>query len=212
MRNDSSPVCWQTVGWWLTGYNSLLSFPGLLSLSFVDRSSTLKSSPALMVRSLSVLVFRVAVKRIKSVLPHSWRGLALRVAGIGRKWTTTLSGDIRRSCLTRSTRPGPRLMVTCSCWKPRSLSTSRSTLLLRMAGPGMYLSGLVFSLNIFFRKKPRLELEVPGQAICDVNKAIMVDEDTADFTLRCETREFKVHKSFLCSRLVQTKPATISII
>ena len=81
-----------------------------------------------------------------------------------------------------------------------------------MAGPGMYLSGLVFSLNIFFRKKPRLELEVPGQAICDVNKAIMVDEDTADFTLRCETREFKVHKSFLCSRLVQTKPATISII
>ena len=62
------------------------------------------------------------------------------------------------------------------------------------------------------RKKPRLELEVPGQAICDVNKAIMVDEDTADFTLRCETREFKVHKSFLCSRLVQTKPATISII
>lgn len=57
-----------------------------------------------------------------------------------------------------------------------------------------------------------MELEVPGQAICDVNKAIMVDEDTADFTLRCETREFKVHKSFLCSRLVQTKPATISII
>ena len=37
-------------------------------------------------------------------------------------------------------------------------------------------------------------------------KAILEEEATADFTIRCETREFKVHKSFLCSRLVQTKP------
>ena len=40
--------------------------------------------------------------------------------------------------------------------------------------------------------------------ISAVNKAIMQDEDTADFTVRCNTKEFKVHKSFFCSRLVQT--------
>ena len=56
-----------------------------------------------------------------------------------------------------------------------------------------------------FRKKPRLELEVPRSlgseaTISAVNKAIMLDESTADFTVRCETKEFKVHKSFLCSR------------
>ena len=32
------------------------------------------------------------------------------------------------------------------------------------------------------------------------------DEETADFTVRCQTKEFKVHENFLCSRLVQTKP------
>ena len=36
-----------------------------------------------------------------------------------------------------------------------------------------------------------------------LTKAIMVDEDTADFTIRCEDKEFKVHKNFLCSRLVE---------
>ena len=55
------------------------------------------------------------------------------------------------------------------------------------------------------RKKPRLELELPRSlgseaTISAVNKAIMLDESTADFTVRCETKEFKVHKSFLCTR------------
>ena len=54
------------------------------------------------------------------------------------------------------------------------------------------------------------ELEVPKSlgseaTITAVNKAIMLDEDTTDFTVRCENKEFKVHKNFLCSRLVQTK-------
>ena len=49
------------------------------------------------------------------------------------------------------------------------------------------------------------DLEVPkslgSQATINaVNKAIMLDEDTADFILRCENKEFKVHKTFLCSR------------
>ena len=46
--------------------------------------------------------------------------------------------------------------------------------------------------------------------ISALNKAIMLDQDTADFTILCKTKEFKVHKNFLCSRLV--KPATILII
>ena len=72
-------------------------------------------------------------------------------------------------------------------------------------------------LIFFFRSKPNLE--VPKSLGSEVTipaltKAIMQDEDTADFTVRCDTREFKVHKSFLCSRLVQsTNPsATILII
>ena len=58
-------------------------------------------------------------------------------------------------------------------------------------------------LIFLFRSKP--SLEVPKSLgkeviISALNKAIMQDEDTADFTVRCETREFKVHKNFLCSR------------
>ena len=68
---------------------------------------------------------------------------------------------------------------------------------------------LSWSSIFLFRKKPKLELQRPVSLGCEatitaVNKAIMLDEDTADFTVRCETREFKVHKSFLCSRLVHT--------
>ena len=64
-------------------------------------------------------------------------------------------------------------------------------------------------LIFLFRSKPSLEVpkSLGSEAtVSSVNKAIMLDEDTADFTVQCETREFKVHKSFLCSKFVQTKP------
>ena len=67
----------------------------------------------------------------------------------------------------------------------------------------MYFSFLL--LICLFRSKPIPELpkslgsEVTIPAL---TKAIMLDEDTADFTVRCEAKEFKVHKNFLCSRLV----------
>ena len=33
-----------------------------------------------------------------------------------------------------------------------------------------------------------------------VTKAIMADVETADFTMRCPTKTFRVHKTFLCAR------------
>ena len=66
-------------------------------------------------------------------------------------------------------------------------------------------------LIILLRTKPGENLEMPKSlgseaTITAVNKAIMLDEDTADFTVCCENEELKVHKNFLCSRFVQTKP------
>ena len=80
------------------------------------------------------------------------------------------------------------------------------------------MSFLFRGFNIVFRSKSGgspgtltivEELEVPRSLRSEVTilaatKAIMLDEDTADFTVRCQTKEFKVHKNFLCSRLVQT--------
>ena len=31
-------------------------------------------------------------------------------------------------------------------------------------------------------------------------RAIMDDDDTADFTIRCETKSFRVHKAVFCAR------------
>ena len=67
-------------------------------------------------------------------------------------------------------------------------------------------------LFLIFLLRTKTRLEVPKSlgseaTIPALTKAIMLDEKTADFTVRCDTREFKVHKNFLCSRLVQTKPA-----
>ena len=62
--------------------------------------------------------------------------------------------------------------------------------------------------NTLFRSKPGLELPKSLRSevtIPALTKAIMLDEETADFTVHCPTKEFKVHKNFLCSRLVQTK-------
>ena len=51
------------------------------------------------------------------------------------------------------------------------------------------------------------ELEVPRslvsqEALAGVTEAIMQDEDTSDFSVRCEAKSFKAHKNFLCSRVL----------
>ena len=56
--------------------------------------------------------------------------------------------------------------------------------------------------------RSKQKLEVPKSLGCEatilaVNKTIMQDEETADFSVRCQTKSFKVHKNFLCSRLVE---------
>ena len=63
-------------------------------------------------------------------------------------------------------------------------------------------------LIFFHRSKPGKKRKLPESLRSEtstsaLNKAIMLDEATADFTVRCETKSFKVHKSFLCSRLVK---------
>ena len=40
----------------------------------------------------------------------------------------------------------------------------------------------------------------PNQEETSLGKVIMEDSDTADFTLRCETKKFSVHKNILCAR------------
>ena len=64
-------------------------------------------------------------------------------------------------------------------------------------------------LTFLLRSKSREELELTKSlrseaTISVVNKAIMLDKETADFTVSCESKSFKVHKSFLCSRSERT--------
>ena len=66
---------------------------------------------------------------------------------------------------------------------------------------------LVFSLHhpgLLIRSQ---EVAVPKslrsqETLPAITKSIMLDEETADLTLRCDTKTFRVHKSFLCSRSV----------
>ena len=60
-----------------------------------------------------------------------------------------------------------------------------------------------------FRSKPKDKLKLPSSLSSEAytsaaSEAIMVDEDTSDFTVSCKTKSFKVHKSFLCFGLVHT--------
>ena len=66
---------------------------------------------------------------------------------------------------------------------------------------------LVFSLHhpgVLLRSQ---EVSVPKslrsqETLPAVTKSIMLDEATADLTVRCDTKTFRVHKTFLCSRYV----------
>ena len=62
---------------------------------------------------------------------------------------------------------------------------------------------LLYCLLFLFRSKPKLELPKSlrsEETIPRVNRAIMNDVETADFSMRCANKTFRVHKSFLCSR------------
>ena len=48
---------------------------------------------------------------------------------------------------------------------------------------------------------PRIKSDPDTQdTLLTVNKTIMEDASTTDFTIRCDTKSFRVHKNFLCAR------------
>ena len=67
------------------------------------------------------------------------------------------------------------------------------------AGPGLV--SLVFCLgfNVLFRSEARLESGTK-ETVSTYGKTILEDDATADFTIRCPTKEFRVHKAILCAR------------
>ena len=60
---------------------------------------------------------------------------------------------------------------------------------------------LVFCLgfNVLFRSEARLESGTK-ETVSTYGKTILEDDATADFTIRCPTKEFRVHKAILCAR------------
>ena len=60
---------------------------------------------------------------------------------------------------------------------------------------------LVFclSFNVLFRSEARLESGTK-ETVSTYGKTILEDDATADFTIRCPTKEFRVHKAILCAR------------
>ena len=54
---------------------------------------------------------------------------------------------------------------------------------------------LIMSQEVAVPKSLRSQETLPA-----ITKSIMLDEATTDLTLRCDTKTFRVHKSFLCSR------------
>jgi len=61
---------------------------------------------------------------------------------------------------------------------------------------------LEVSVTLHVKDKPAPEVPVslsPDYAVTSINRPIMMDEDTADFSLRCQTKTFRVHRNFLCN-------------
>ena len=54
---------------------------------------------------------------------------------------------------------------------------------------------LIMSQEVAVPKSLRSQETLPA-----ITKSIMLDEATTDLTLRCDTKTFRVHKSFICSR------------
>ena len=59
------------------------------------------------------------------------------------------------------------------------------------------------SVTLHIKDNPAPEVPIPLRpegVISSVNKVIMEDDSTTDFSLRCETKTFRVHSNFLCAR------------
>ena len=58
---------------------------------------------------------------------------------------------------------------------------------------------LCLGFNVFVRSEARLESGTK-ETVSTYGKTILEDDATADFTIRCPTKEFRVHKAILCAR------------
>ena len=58
---------------------------------------------------------------------------------------------------------------------------------------------LCLGFNVLFRSEARLESGTK-ETVSTYGKTILEDDATADFTIRCPTKEFRVHKAILCAR------------
>ena len=63
----------------------------------------------------------------------------------------------------------------------------------------LHSSHLVFH-HLLFNSRSKIEQKPDNKEETSLGKAIMEDSDTADFTLRCETKSFRVHKAVFCAR------------
>ena len=60
---------------------------------------------------------------------------------------------------------------------------------------------LEVSVTVHSKDSPEVPTSLrPEYLMTSVTLPIMMDEDTADFSLRCNTKTFRVHKNFLCNR------------
>ena len=58
-----------------------------------------------------------------------------------------------------------------------------------------------FDTRTKIRRESSSQETVPGsQETVPGFRSLMDDNDTADFTIRCETKEFRVHKNVFCAR------------
>ena len=51
-----------------------------------------------------------------------------------------------------------------------------------------------------FRTKLKSESSSQENSFSSLGKTILDDNETADFTIRCDTKSFRVHKTILCAR------------
>jgi len=70
-------------------------------------------------------------------------------------------------------------------------------------GPDIFKVEVSLTLHIKKDTAPEVPLFMRQEdMVTSVNKVIMDDDSTADLTLRCDTKAFKVHRNFFCVRLL----------
>ena len=90
----------------------------------------------------------------------------------------------------QETFPGVFIYNTDRGWQDEAVTLE---LIFSLHHPGV----LLMSQEVSVPKSLGSQETLPAMA-----KSIMLDSETADLTLRCDTKTFRVHKSFLCSRSV----------